>query len=268
QSQCVRDFDKHATRFIAKFKTVDAYYRHSSSVNFVEDVSVPLLCISAVNDPVCTGEAIPYDECRNNQNVVLATTKHGGHLAYYEGITATSMWWVRAVDEFLSVLHSSPFVLRKKEVQPSSSPGPSDPSVDQVPFVNIMKDGEVAVPGSEQRNGEVEDAHHEHLMKTTEDKNTSPGMNPSNTMTAETNALQKDLAEDPKQDSYNPSQPITRSIGWVARHCKISVWVLAYIAIVTSWPVLGSALSLIFKRKFRNNTLKSFSGAGKLHRNS
>ncbi|KAK6915930.1 hypothetical protein RJ641_018791 [Dillenia turbinata] len=176
KSRCVRDFDKYATRVMAKFRTVDAYYRHSSSVNFVEDVSVPLLCISAVNDPVCTGEAIPYDECRNNKNVVLATTKHGGHLAYYEGITATSLWWVRAVDEFLSVLHSSPFVLGKKEVQSSSSPSSTDPSVDQGRFVNIIKDGAVAELGSEQRNGEVEDAHHDHLLKTTKDNDTAPGV--------------------------------------------------------------------------------------------
>jgi abhydrolase domain-containing protein 1/3 len=58
----------------------------------VENVAVPLLCISALDDPVCTREAIPWDECRANKNIVLATTTHGGHLAYYEGLTASSMW--------------------------------------------------------------------------------------------------------------------------------------------------------------------------------
>lgn len=28
------------------------------------NVSVPRLCISALDDPICTGEAIQWDECR------------------------------------------------------------------------------------------------------------------------------------------------------------------------------------------------------------
>ena len=45
-------------------QTVDTYYRRCSSASFVGNVAVPLLCISALDDPVCTKEAIPWDECR------------------------------------------------------------------------------------------------------------------------------------------------------------------------------------------------------------
>lgn len=45
-------------------QTVDTYYRRCSSANYVGNVSVPLLCISALDDPLCTAEAIPWDECR------------------------------------------------------------------------------------------------------------------------------------------------------------------------------------------------------------
>lgn len=45
-------------------KTVDTYYRWSSCASNVKDISVPLLCISSLDDPVCTAEAIPWDECR------------------------------------------------------------------------------------------------------------------------------------------------------------------------------------------------------------
>ncbi|GLT75716.1 hypothetical protein SLA2020_474160 [Shorea laevis] len=97
----IRDFDNHATCLVGKFETVDTYYRRCSSASYVGNVSIPLLCISALDDPVCTKEAIPWDECRANKNVVLATVKHGGHLAFFEGITASGLWWVRAVEEFL-----------------------------------------------------------------------------------------------------------------------------------------------------------------------
>ncbi|CAL5330949.1 unnamed protein product [Camellia sinensis] len=64
KSRSVRDFDNYATRVLGKYETVDAYYRHNSSTNFVGNVMVPLLSISALDDPVCTTEAIPWDECR------------------------------------------------------------------------------------------------------------------------------------------------------------------------------------------------------------
>lgn len=74
---------------------------------------------------------------------MLATTQHGGHLAYFEGIMANSVWylnfhvlvgfkdivfgtkscfesicrWVRAIDEFLTVLHSSPYMHVQNKVE-------------------------------------------------------------------------------------------------------------------------------------------------------
>jgi abhydrolase domain-containing protein 1/3 len=116
KSRSVREFDNYATRLVAKFETTDTYYRRSSSSQYVENVAVPLLCISALDDPVCTREAIPWDECRANKNIVLATTTHGGHLAYYEGLTASSMWWTRVVHEYFEVLLSSPFADRRHKV--------------------------------------------------------------------------------------------------------------------------------------------------------
>lgn len=32
-----------------------------------------------------------------NPNVVLAVTKHGGHLGFFEGITAHSVWYIHAL---------------------------------------------------------------------------------------------------------------------------------------------------------------------------
>lgn len=110
-------------------QTVDTYYRRCSSASYVGNVSVPLLCISALDDPVCTREAIPWDECRwswllicnwiisffiydyiffftrANKNIVLATVKHGGHLAFFEGITGAGLWYLIFI--FCTKLHVS-----------------------------------------------------------------------------------------------------------------------------------------------------------------
>jgi abhydrolase domain-containing protein 1/3 len=43
-------------------QTVDTYYRHCSSAYYLAKVAVPLLCFNSLDDPVCTKEAIPWDE--------------------------------------------------------------------------------------------------------------------------------------------------------------------------------------------------------------
>ncbi|WJX20437.1 hypothetical protein P8452_09993 [Trifolium repens] len=147
KSLSVRDFDEHATCMVGKYETVDTYYRRCSSSTYVQSVSIPLLCISALDDPVCTTEAIPWDECKANKNIVLATVKHGGHLAFFEGITASSLWWVGATNEFLSVLHSSHYMHEQKKI---STPNTLlDLSIDQGPYINVTKDGMVAALNDE-----------------------------------------------------------------------------------------------------------------------
>ncbi|KAG8633387.1 hypothetical protein MANES_18G099500v8 [Manihot esculenta] len=151
KSRSVRDFNSHLTCHVGKFETVDTFYRRCSSSYYVGNVSVPLLCINALDDPLCTREAIPWDECRANKNIVLATPKHGGHLAFFEGLTGACLWWVRAVDEFLVVLHSSTCMHVQKDI--SSLHSSDGTAIDQGPYVNIAEDGMVAsVFGQEPRD--------------------------------------------------------------------------------------------------------------------
>ncbi|KAL3814517.1 hypothetical protein ACJIZ3_015785 [Penstemon smallii] len=149
KSRYCRDFDDSAFRILADCKTVDTYYRCGCSSNVVGNVMVPLLCISALDDPICTNEAIPWDECRSNGNVVLATTQHGGHLPFFEGLTANSLWWVRAVDEYFTVLQSSLWSNPKKEVS----------------YGNGKKDGN----GIQHHEGTNGIQHHEGTKHTEED---------------------------------------------------------------------------------------------------
>ncbi|RLN25113.1 embryogenesis-associated protein EMB8-like [Panicum miliaceum] len=143
KSRSIREFDHYATCVVARYETVDTYYRRCSSASFVGNVSVPLLCINALDDPLCTREAIPWDECRANKNIVLATTPNGGHLAFFQGLTAGRLWWVGAASEFLFALHESSYMHRQKandHVLHSSL----ESSIDKSPYVNIMEDGMVA----------------------------------------------------------------------------------------------------------------------------
>ncbi|KAI0519636.1 hypothetical protein KFK09_007090 [Dendrobium nobile] len=247
----------------AQLYTVDTYYRRCSSVSYVGNVSVPLLCISALDDPVCTKEAIPWDECRANKNIILATTVHGGHLGYFEGITASSVWWARAVDEFLSVLHSSPYMHGQKMESPDLYT-PLDSSIDKSPYINLTKDGLVTamrsrtedegIAGEDDEQGDIEaeavsgaiviTASEEHCARTNTALDTPPLMSLHPGLPEAENAG----APTSKDASATSMKTCLKQL---SRQSQKSLWLLAYIAIVSSWPLVGSALLFVFRSKLK-----------------
>ncbi|KAF0919322.1 hypothetical protein E2562_029172 [Oryza meyeriana var. granulata] len=264
KSRSIREFDHHATCIVAKYETVDTYYRRCSSASFVGNVSVPLLCVSALDDPLCTREAIPWDECRANKNIVLATTPNGGHLAFFQGLTAGRLWWVGAVSEFLLSLLDSKYMHQQK-AQDHIFHSSLQSSIDKSPYVNVMEDGMVApvtddgpcddaspsnqmVNDIKQDNGDI--AQQSEHAKELYDKNTIEG-NAMPSQSPEQHAKQQ--VEEPVNKFHDAIAPVKRSINQLIRYQGKSVWLLAYIAFVTSWPLLGSLAFIAFRKKFRNN---------------
>lgn len=257
KSRSVRDFDNHATRLVGKFETVDTYYRRCSSVSYVGNVSVPLLCISALDDPVCTKEAIPWDECRANKNIVLATTAHGGHLAYFEGITASSVWWVRAVDEFLSVLHSGPYMHGQKMKSPNLY-SPLASSIDKSPYINFTEDGLVTAMRSDGSEGEDENdeagAENEAIITTeNEGHHCAPTNTALDTPLISLPSGQKEDEEDADAIIFKDGSAVSvkKCFKQLSKQSRKSMWLLVYIAVVSSWPLVGSALLFVFRNKLK-----------------
>ncbi|KAG8364058.1 hypothetical protein BUALT_Bualt19G0086600 [Buddleja alternifolia] len=269
----VRDFDDCATRVVGKYETVDTYYRRCSSSNFVGSVTVPLLCISSLDDPVCTSEAIPFDECRLNTNVVLATTKHGGHLPFFEGLTAKSVWWVRAVDEFFCALQSSPLSQRKKEI-PVSSSNPHESSIDHAPYIHVSEEGTITAVREEVAEILNMDQNKTKNLICAEERQKDENdldQTPVTACSPEQNKTENSICAEERQKDENdldqtpvaacsPEQdisshivaPLKKSLNQVSRQNRKSLWLLAYIAMVTTWPVVGSILAVFFRKKFKN----------------
>ncbi|MBA0555694.1 hypothetical protein Golob_025855, partial [Gossypium lobatum] len=196
-----------------------------------------------------------------NKNIVLATIKHGGHLAFFEGITGSRLWWVRATDEFLGVLHSSSH-MHKKKTEITEQKASIESSIDQGPYVNVGEDGMVAAVGSAHAGnksvehftglGSIQDKTvlgTEQTQQQTEAKSDVAGS--GGEVSGECSSLQRIKCFD----------VIAASKRWLNhllfRKNGKSVWLLVYIAIITSWPILGSALR-IFSRKKK---LRNFSAA-------
>ncbi|XP_073155350.1 embryogenesis-associated protein EMB8 isoform X3 [Henckelia pumila] len=61
-AKSVREFDEGLTRVSFGFESVDDYYSKSSSSDSIRNVSIPLLCIQAENDPIAPSRGIPRED--------------------------------------------------------------------------------------------------------------------------------------------------------------------------------------------------------------
>lgn len=104
----LREFDESFTRRVFGFRSVDHYYTEASSRQYIPKVGVPLLLISAENDPITSSTALPVTECKQNEHTVLAVTATGGHLGHLEGWNPfnAGIWTDRLTSQYLGQLYA------------------------------------------------------------------------------------------------------------------------------------------------------------------
>ncbi|KAF0683106.1 Aste57867_24794 [Aphanomyces stellatus] len=101
------DVDHLMTLKVFGYKSVSEYYRDCSSTPYIQHVRIPLLCLSAKDDPVCVHSAIPIDDCLANDKIVLAITDRGGHLGFFTGNNVFSYpetWSSHVVAQFCNAV--------------------------------------------------------------------------------------------------------------------------------------------------------------------
>ena len=97
QATTIRAIDDFVTAPCFGFNSVDEYYAHASSAQRLHSVQVPLLVLSAYDDPIAVGSAVPLNAGKharkdvtgagaviqgNPEHVVVAVTAQGGHLGW------------------------------------------------------------------------------------------------------------------------------------------------------------------------------------------
>lgn len=75
-------FDDLYTAPIHGFADADDYYKQCSSKQFLQDIKIPTLIVSSIDDPFLTQESIPYTEAKNSDYLYLLATKYGGHVGF------------------------------------------------------------------------------------------------------------------------------------------------------------------------------------------
>ena len=82
------------------YKGTEEYCRAASIHQRIPNIKVPCLFMCSLDDPIVGSQSIDYDVFNSNENCVLATTKYGGHIGYYESVLGDSQWFVKPVFAF------------------------------------------------------------------------------------------------------------------------------------------------------------------------
>lgn len=98
------------------YPTEHAYYRDASTADAVLAVRIPLLAISAEDDPIVADEAIPRLEFQQSPYAVLCTTSLGGHLSWFE--LGGGRWMARAAEKFFVTMQDDVDVGRYSKEHP------------------------------------------------------------------------------------------------------------------------------------------------------
>jgi predicted alpha/beta-fold hydrolase len=96
------EFDEALTGPVHGFAGAEDYWAQSSSGPYVARVRVPLLLLSAEDDPFIPAACLPREAAASNPHVTLEAPARGGHLGFIAGPFLPWFWAERRVAEFLA----------------------------------------------------------------------------------------------------------------------------------------------------------------------
>lgn len=92
--QCFWTFDENVTAPLHGFQHVHAYYRESSSTQYLVDIATPTLIIHALDDPFMTREIVPK-EAQLSKDITLEISRGGGHVGFITGhVPGVPVYWL------------------------------------------------------------------------------------------------------------------------------------------------------------------------------
>jgi len=93
-----REFDDAVTGPLHGFSGADDYYTRSSSIHFLDRISVPTLCISAEDDPFLPPQVLERARSLASPSVEFLVTPVGGHTGFVGGrLPWRSEYWAEQV---------------------------------------------------------------------------------------------------------------------------------------------------------------------------
>lgn len=100
QSRTVKELHERVYAKLNKYNSLDEYWKYNNPMRNIASVSIPVLCINALDDPICPKETIPFSLFKTSSNFFLVTTEKGGHCGFFEN-TIPSSWAYKVSLEYL-----------------------------------------------------------------------------------------------------------------------------------------------------------------------
>lgn len=91
QVNTLYDFDDVYTGPLHGFKNAEDYYSQCSSKQYIADITIPGMIITAQDDPFFPEACYPVNEVNDNPNLQLQMPKYGGHVGFV--LTNNQAYW-------------------------------------------------------------------------------------------------------------------------------------------------------------------------------
>ena len=85
ESKTVKEFDERFTCHQFGYKDSNDYFTQTKISGKLNQIKVPVLALSAEDDPFAPGESLPMDEAKQSDRFVMLSTTYGGHIGFLEG---------------------------------------------------------------------------------------------------------------------------------------------------------------------------------------
>jgi predicted alpha/beta-fold hydrolase len=96
------DFDNLYTAPAHGFKNAEHYWKVNSSKPLLANITCPVKILSAKNDTFLGENCYPIQEAKNNSNLFLEVSKHGGHVGFMENWSLKeAQYFDRLIIQFL-----------------------------------------------------------------------------------------------------------------------------------------------------------------------
>lgn len=96
--------DDLLTSRLGGYKNREEYHNQGACCHKIPDIKTPTLFLNALDDPLIPPLAVDFASIKANPNCVLATTRFGGHMGYFENCLTESQWWANPILDFLNIM--------------------------------------------------------------------------------------------------------------------------------------------------------------------
>jgi predicted alpha/beta-fold hydrolase len=83
----MRDFDERLSKTFFGFASVDEYYASCTCVPVIDRISIPFVCINALDDPIAHANILPVDQVSQSAKGAIILTDHGGHQGWINSVS-------------------------------------------------------------------------------------------------------------------------------------------------------------------------------------